>query len=72
MSSGPKVVDSIGRLNVAGYDFELICEIKPQKNPDGTVKEFMPQSKYENIANIYLNKYGKGQGSSRCPRLINI
>jgi hypothetical protein len=61
ISSGPKVVGSGRRcLNFAGYDFELICEIAPQKNPDGTVKRLMPQSQYENLANIPLNKYGKG------------
>jgi hypothetical protein len=48
------------RLTVAGYDFEFICEIEPQINSDGTVKQFMPQSQYENLANIALNKYGRG------------
>src|SRR5438105_3987583 len=36
ISSGLKVIGSARRLNVGGHDFELMCEIKPQKNPDGT------------------------------------
>ena len=57
----PPIVNTSSRLmKVEGYDFQLICEIKPQKNPDGTVKQFMPQSRYENYNNIQLHKYGKG------------
>ena len=48
------------RLTVEGYDFELICEIEPRKNADGSVKRFMPQSQYENLRNLSLNKYGEG------------
>ena len=57
----PEVVDRGHRhLKVAGYEFQLICEIKPLKNTDGTVQQFMPQNKYKNPDNIPLNKYGKG------------
>jgi hypothetical protein len=45
---------------VLGYDFTHICAVEPRKNPDGTVKQYMPQSQYENLGRISLNKYGKG------------
>ena len=61
ISPGREVVDpSHPRRTVAGYNFELICDIRPLKNPDGTVKQFMPQSQYENLGNLSLNKYGEG------------
>jgi len=41
---------------VAGYDFTHICEVEPLKNPDGTVKQYMPQNQYENLGDIALNK----------------
>lgn len=57
----PEVVDrGHRRLKVAGYDFQLICEVEPLKNPDGTIAQFMPQSRYRNLDNLCLNKYGKG------------
>ena len=57
----PEVVDrGHRRLKVAGYDFQLICGVEPLKNPGGTVRQFMPQSRYRNLDNLSLNKYGKG------------
>jgi hypothetical protein len=52
--SGSKV-QSIG-----GYDFTYVCAIEPERNSDGTVLTFMPQSSYANIDNLPLNKYGSG------------
>ncbi|MBV9199464.1 MAG: GIY-YIG nuclease family protein [Alphaproteobacteria bacterium] len=48
------------RLHLASYGFDFICEIKPEKNSDGSVTQFMPQYRYENFANLPLNKYGLG------------
>ena len=59
--AGPQIIDRDSRsMKVAGYDFQFVCDIKPQRNPDGTVKRFMPQSRYENSENLPLHKYGKG------------
>lgn len=61
ISRGPEIVGrGHRRLKVEGYDFELICQIEPRKNPDGTTKQFMPQSQYKNLGNLSLNKYGAG------------
>jgi hypothetical protein len=48
------------RLTIASYEFEQICELAPYRNPDGTVRQFMPQDRYKNLWGILLNKYGKG------------
>jgi hypothetical protein len=44
---------SIGR-----YNFEWVALIDPVRNPDGSVKEFAPQSRYRNQRALPLNKYG--------------
>jgi hypothetical protein len=33
---------------------------EPVKNPEGSIKEFMPQSRYRNVGDIPLNRYGAG------------
>ena len=45
---------------VEGHKFECLGKIDVQRNVDGTVKVFMPQSRYDNKKNLPLNKYGKG------------
>ena len=59
--SGSEFIDrSPLHRTVAGYDFELICALKPLRNSDGNVQQVMPQSQYENSHGISLNNYGKG------------
>jgi hypothetical protein len=48
------------RRNVADYDFELICEVKPHRDTDGNIRSFMPQDQYKNLGGLSLNKYGNG------------
>ena len=48
------------KINLDGYEFEHVSEIEPLRNPDGSVQEFMPQSRYANRSAIKLNKYGQG------------
>lgn len=43
-----------------GYKFESIGKIDVQRNLDGSVTEFRPQSRYENKNDLPLNKYGAG------------
>lgn len=53
---------SNNRVNVriGQYDFIFISLIEPERNIDGSIKEYMPQSRYENSSKLSLNKYGKG------------
>ncbi|WP_102272465.1 GIY-YIG nuclease family protein [Cytobacillus massiliigabonensis] len=47
-------------MDIHGYDFDFICEIKPECDLIGRVKEFTPQNEYINLQNLLLNKYGEG------------
>jgi DNA-binding Lrp family transcriptional regulator len=59
-STGPATSQEAERIKVGNYDFERICEISPERDADGSVKRFTPQSRYRNSGNIRLNKYGQG------------
>lgn len=48
------------QIKIGEYQFTYICEIKPELNADGSVKQYMPQSRYKNRNNLSLNNYGKG------------
>jgi hypothetical protein len=45
---------------IGSYDFLYICKIEPEREPNWVVRPFMPQSMFENINKVALNKYGKG------------
>lgn len=47
-------------MRISVTNFELVCPIEPERNTDGTIKEFLPQSRYPNRKNLLLNKYGNG------------
>lgn len=47
-------------LSVRGYSFSLVCEIRPKREPDGSVAELNPQGGYENRQGLPLHKYGSG------------
>ena len=42
------------------HQFQLVGKIRPETNSDGTIKEYQPQSRYENKKNLKLNRYGSG------------
>lgn len=48
------------RIKIGRYEFDRVCAIEPEKNPDGSIKEFMPQSRYHNGGDVPLNRYGGG------------
>ncbi len=51
----------IGRyMKIGAFEFRYICAIDPEGNLDGSVKQYMPQSRYKNKNNLPLNSYGKG------------
>ncbi|MGX9353938.1 hypothetical protein ACS3SW_01880 [Roseobacteraceae bacterium S113] len=47
-------------MHVLGYPFIHVTNIAPVQLSDGTIKQFMPQERYANVANLPLNKYGAG------------
>jgi hypothetical protein len=47
-------------MRIAGYEFVDICVIEPQRETDGSVRQFAPQSLYKNARNLPLNTYGTG------------
>jgi hypothetical protein len=58
-------------MKLAGYEFVYICDIEPVRNPDGSVQQFMPQARYDNLRGVALNKYGQGPFCKfRIPNLI--
>jgi len=56
-TSGMKAVPS---RTIAGIDYQKICEIEAEREPDGTIGVFEPQSRYANEGGLGLNKYGAG------------
>ena len=47
-------------IKIGEYQFKYICAIEPERNSDGSAKQYMPQPKYKNKNKLPLNKYGKG------------
>ena len=47
-------------MRIADYEFGQICDIKPMRDTDGSVRLFMPQDRCENARNLPLNRYGPG------------
>jgi len=46
-------------IKIGTYKFKPVCTIKPARNPDGELKQYMPQSRYNNKNHLPLNRYGK-------------
>lgn len=44
---------------IGGISFQYVSEIIPESK-NGIPIEYMPQSRYKNVKNYHLNKYGKG------------
>jgi len=55
-----KIVATDMHIKIGEYQFRYICAIEPERNGDGSVKQYMPQSRYKNKNKLALNKYGKG------------
>ena len=47
-------------MRIADRDFEHVCDIEPARDTDGSVRQFMPQDRYQNERNLPLNRYGAG------------
>ena len=48
------------RFDLCDYAFDLVGDIEPERQPDGTIRQFMPQSRYANHAGLPLNRHGAG------------
>lgn len=47
-------------ITVCGYDFTYIQDIKPERDSDGKIVEYAPQSRYSNSQGKRLHYYGSG------------
>ena len=47
-------------IDLEGNAFELVCEIQPDRDADGILIEFMPQSRYKRFGIDRLNRHGEG------------
>jgi hypothetical protein len=47
-------------MKIAGYEFENIGGITPVCDADGSIRQFMPQNRYENVRSLPINRYGAG------------
>lgn len=47
-------------LNFGSYSFDYLQDIHPERNDDGSIKEYLPQKDYANKDNLSLSKYGGG------------
>ena len=47
-------------MKIGGYEFSYVGDIEPVREPDRTIRQFLPQDRYVNARNIPLNQYGAG------------
>jgi hypothetical protein len=47
-------------MEIGGHRFEHVGDIQPERNDDGSLREYMPQSKYVNARQLPLKRYGAG------------
>ena len=60
-------------IRIGQYDFRFVCVIEPERNFDGTIRELMPQVRYNNAAGWSLHQYGDGPFCKfKIPRNLNF
>ena len=47
-------------IDLLGFDFIHAATIEPEREPDGALREFMPQSRYAHADTTPLNRFGQG------------
>lgn len=47
-------------MKIGIYEFQYICDVEPERGPDGSIRQFMPQARYQNARSLPLNRYGAG------------
>lgn len=59
-------------MNIGSFVFKKICNISLDREAGGSIKEFMPQSRYKNQKGLSLNNYGHGPFCKfKIPRNLN-
>ena len=48
------------KLDLGGVLFGLVGRIQPDRDPSGSVRQFMPQSRFHNAKQVPLNRHGSG------------
>jgi hypothetical protein len=48
------------QIEIGGYNFVHICEVKPEADDNGKVRAFQPQTSYANHSKLAIHKYGDG------------
>ncbi len=47
-------------MKIGALIFSHVCALLPKSDQEGSILEFLPQSRYENKNGLKLNKYGEG------------
>ena len=47
-------------MNIGGVSFSFVCDLIPDKEPDGVPTPLLPQARYVNSRDLLLNKHGEG------------
>lgn len=45
---------------ICGYNFQLVCDLEPEKDTDGNIIEKYPQHEFDNKNDLPMHKYGSG------------
>jgi hypothetical protein len=53
-------ISSLSAIEIGGHRFELVGGIQPEPDEDGSIRGYMPQSRYRNHKQLPMNKYGAG------------
>ena len=47
-------------ITIRDLPFSLVCNIEPERDVDGRIREFMPQARYKGAGVARLNRHGTG------------
>ncbi|GMQ84742.1 MAG: hypothetical protein BMS9Abin07_0306 [Acidimicrobiia bacterium] len=47
-------------VQLEGLRFDFVGEIHPERSPDGSIAEFLPQEHYAEVATEHLSRHGRG------------
>jgi hypothetical protein len=58
---------------IVDYAFSFVTNIEPERDDRGSVREFLPQSRYQNRRGLDLHNYGRGPFCRfRIPRNLSL
>ena len=47
-------------LLIEGVSFQHVCKLEPERNPNGSYMEYLPQGRYKGAGTVRLNPHGQG------------